>query len=257
VNDNPSEYPVQHSETPAGAKGRWARARRAAGKKTTVAIVTATLVAAALGLTIGLATSSPTPANQSASGNLAAFGAKGSNARSAPSPGGAAGKVGKVSASTFTMTTSAGQGVTVDETASTKYENGTKSVKANAITKGSSVLVLGITNSTTITADEIIVEPSSSPFFATSSTVIPFTRGSATNLKQSGQIPANWSQGSGTIVSGTAADKATEAALAAYPGAIVDRVVKLSNGEYNVHYIGVNWPHHVFLSHDFKVVGAE
>jgi hypothetical protein len=32
--------------------------------------------------------------------------------------------------------------------------------------------------------------------------------------------------------------------------------VKLSNGEYNVHYIGVNWPHHVF-ARSFRVVGAE
>jgi hypothetical protein len=49
----------------------------------------------------------------------------------------------------------------------------------------------------------------------------------------------------------------TEAALAAYPGGIVDRVVKLSNGEYEVHNIGVNWPHHVFVNQDFKVVGAD
>jgi hypothetical protein len=67
---------------------------------------------------------------------------------------------------------------------------------------------------------------------------------------------ANWSAEQGTIVTGTAADKATEAALAAYPGAIVDGVAKLSNGEYNVHYIGVNWPHHVFESSSVKVVGA-
>jgi hypothetical protein len=33
--------------------------------------------------------------------------------------------------------------------------------------------------------------------------------------------------------------------------------VKLSDGEYNVHYIGVDWPHHVFVSASFKVVGAE
>jgi hypothetical protein len=59
------------------------------------------------------------------------------------------------------------------------------------------------------------------------------------------------------MVSGTAANKATEAALAAYPGAIVDRVVRLSNGEHNVHYVGVNWPHHVFVNRHFKVVGAE
>ena len=38
-----------------------------------------------------------------------------------------------------------------------------------------------------------------------------------------------------------------EAALAAYPGGIVDRVVKLSDGEYEVHNIGVNWPHHIFV----------
>jgi hypothetical protein len=72
--------------------------------------------------------------------------------------------------------------------------------------------------------------------------------------KEVGQIPAGWSEGSGTIVSRTAANKATEAALAAYPGG---SVVLLSDGDYNVHYIGVNWPHHVFLNQDFQVIGAE
>jgi hypothetical protein len=33
--------------------------------------------------------------------------------------------------------------------------------------------------------------------------------------------------------------------------------VQLSNGEYNVHIIGVNWPHHVFVNQGFQVVGAE
>jgi hypothetical protein len=87
--------------------------------------------------------------------------------------------------------------------------------------------------------------------------VIPFKRGTATVSKQVGQIPADYSQGSGTIVSGTAANKATEAALAAYPGGIVDRVVQLSNGDYEVHNIGVNWPHHVFVNENFKVIGAD
>jgi hypothetical protein len=32
-------------------------------------------------------------------------------------------------------------------------------------------------------------------------------------------------------------------------------VVLRSNGEYNVHMIAVNWPHHVFVS--FKVLGAD
>jgi hypothetical protein len=86
--------------------------------------------------------------------------------------------------------------------------------------------------------------------------VVPFQSGAPSTAKQVGQIPANYSQGSGTIVSGTAANRATEAALAAYPGGVVDRVVQLSNGQYEVHSIGVNWPHHIFVNQDFQVVGA-
>jgi hypothetical protein len=33
--------------------------------------------------------------------------------------------------------------------------------------------------------------------------------------------------------------------------------VLLSDSEYNVHIIGINWPHHVFVNQNFKVVGAE
>jgi hypothetical protein len=61
--------------------------------------------------------------------------------------------------------------------------------------------------------------------------VVPFTRGAQSASKQTGQIPATYEQGVGTIVGGTAANKATAAALAVYPGGIVDRVVRLSNGE--------------------------
>jgi len=85
---------------------------------------------------------------------------------------------------------------------------------------------------------------------------VPFQQGVPSTSKTVGQIPADYSQGSGTLASGTTANKATEAALAAYPGGIVDRVVELSNGEYEVHYIGVNWPHHIFVNQDFKVIGA-
>jgi hypothetical protein len=154
------------------------------------------------------------------------------------------------------MSTSAGQKVTVDEASSTTYQNGTSSLSASAITTGESVLVLGTTNGTTITATQVTVQPTGGAS-ATSSAVIPFQRGAPTTSKQVGQIPANFSQGSGTIVSGTAANKATEAALAAYPGGVVDRVVQLTNGQYNVHYIGVNWPHHIFVNQTFQVIGAE
>jgi hypothetical protein len=186
-------------------------------------------------------------------------GAAGGNARSGPAAGGASGTVGSLSASGFTMSTSAGQKVTVDEASTTAYKKGTTSISASAIATDEPVLVLGTTSGTTITAAQVIVQPTGSGGSATSSTskVIAFQRGAPTTSKQAGQIPANYSEGSGTIVSGTTANKATEAALAAYPGGVVDRVVKLSNAEYEVHYIGVNWPHHVFVNQDFKVVGAE
>src|SRR5690242_16392013 len=185
-------------------------------------------------------------------------GGGGSNARSGPAAGGASGTVASVSASKFTMMTSAGQKVTVDKASSTTYQKGMSPASASAITTGAPVLVLGTTSGTTITAGQVIVQPAGGGSATSAAAkVIPFRRGAPAKSKQVGQIPANYSQGSGTIVSGTAANKATEAALAAYPGGIVDRVVKLSNGEYEVHNIGVNWPHHVFVNQNFKVVGAE
>jgi hypothetical protein len=180
------------------------------------------------------------------------------NARSVSAAGGVVGTVDNASNSSFAVLTSAGQKVTVQEAPSTEYRRGTNSIPASAITKGDSVLVLGIVNGPTITASQVIVQTADKGGSATSSAagVVPLQRGAPSAAKQVGQVPANYSQGSGTIVSGTEANKATEAALANYPGGIVDRVVKLSNGEYEVHNIGVNWPHHIFISHDFKVVGA-
>jgi hypothetical protein len=203
-----------------------------------------------------VASAAPAAAGQRALAGGHASGGGGSNARSGPAAGGASGTVGSVSKSGFTLTTSAGQKVTVNAASSTNYLEGTRSISASAITKGTQVLVLGTTNGTTITGKQVIVQTTrSAP--ASAATVIAFKRGAPTTAKNVGKIPANYSQGSGTIVSGTTANKATEAALTAYPGGIVDRVVKLSNGEYQVHNIGVNWPHHIFVGKDFKVVGAE
>jgi len=92
---------------------------------------------------------------------------------------------------------------------------------------------------------------------ASAAKVVPFHRGQPGPSKVVGQVPAGWRAGTGTIVTGTAANKAKAAALAAYPGGTVNRVVLVSNGEYNVHMIAVSWPHHVFVSKNFKVVGAE
>jgi hypothetical protein len=206
----------------------------------------------------GTAAASTTPAASSSAAAGHGFGAGGSNARSGPAAGGSSGTVGSVSTSGFTMSTSTGQKVTVDEASATTYQNGTSPASASAITTGEPVLVLGTVNSTTITATQVIVQPAGSEGSAASSAagVVPFQQGAPATSKTVGQIPADYTQGSGTLASGTTANKATEAALAAYPGGVVDRVVELSNGDYEVHYIGVNWPHHIFVNQDFKVIGA-
>jgi hypothetical protein len=228
-----------------------------------VGAATIAVAGGSYGIVSAASSSSPAAASSSSSTSSSGFahasgsGGGGSNARSGPAAGGAAGTVASLSTSGFTLATSAGQKVTIKEAPSTTYQKLTSPASANAITVGESVLVLGTTSSTTITATQITVEPAGSAYTASSATVIPFRQGAPTTSKQAGQIPANYSEGSGTIVSGTAANKATEAALAAYPGGVVDRVVKLSNGDYEVHNIGVNWPHHVFVNQDFKVIGAE
>jgi hypothetical protein len=243
-------------------------------RKVTRSIILGAAAIAVAGGSYGIvsATSSGSPAAASSSSSAASGGSSasssrfggrhgagggGSNARSGPAAGGAAGTVGSLSTSGFTITTSAGQQVTIKEASSTTYQKGTSAATVSAITTGEPVLVLGTTDSTTITATQITVEPAGNAYTASSAQVIPFQQGSPTTSRQTGQIPANYTEGSGTIVSGTTANKATEAALAAYPGGVVDRVVKLSNGEYEVHTIGVNWPHHVFVNQDFKVVGAD
>jgi hypothetical protein len=76
------------------------------------------------------------------------------------------------------------------------------------------------------------------------------------NQRVVGQIPPNWHPRSGTIITGAAANEAKAVALAKYPGGTVNRVLKLSDGSYAVHMIKISWPHHVFVSKNFKVTGA-
>jgi hypothetical protein len=76
------------------------------------------------------------------------------------------------------------------------------------------------------------------------------------NQTSVGQIPSGWQPGSGTIITGAAADRAKAVAVAKYPGGTVNRVLKLSDGSYAVHMIKISWPHHVFVSTSFQVVGA-
>jgi hypothetical protein len=226
-------------------------------RKHTRFIIGGVAAVAIAGGSFGIVSATSGSGSSTASSDVAAYFVSGSssNARSGPEPGGTTGTVTSTSKSGFTVTTAGSVKVTVKETASTTYEKRSRSASARAVTKGQPVLVLGTTDNTTITATRVILQPPASNS-STASQVIFYQKGASGSTKKAGQIPADYTQGQGTIVTGTVADKATEAALAAYPGGVVDRVVELSNGDYEVHNIGVNWPHHVFVNRDFKVIGA-
>ena len=222
------------------------------------AVAAIAIAGGSYGIVTATSSGAATPAASSSNSPAGGFGSGGgSNARSGPAAGGSSGTASSVFSSGFTLTTSAGQKLTIKEASSTTYQKGTSPATARAVASGEPVLVLGTASSTTITATEVIVQPPSSSASNPGGQVVPYAKGEQGSSQQAGQIPADYKQGSGTIVSGTAAGKATEAALAAYPGGVADRVVELSNGQYEVHYIGVNWPHHIFVNQDFQVIGAD
>jgi hypothetical protein len=185
-----------------------------------------TMAAALLGVASVLAacgtssTSATSPSATAGSGSARGIGsgAGGSNARSGPAAGGASGTVASVSTTGFTVSTSAGQKVTVVEASSTTYARDTNAASASAITTGEGVLVLGTTSGTTIRATQVIVQPTPSAATSSAAGVVPFQQGAPTTSKQAGQIPANYSQGSGAIVSGTTANKATRGCIGRLPG---------------------------------------
>jgi hypothetical protein len=231
-------------------------ARRLLSKKKGAWFVAAGLTCAVAGLA-GAGTSSAADLSSSASSLSAAATTSptptpiGGGPVAGPADGGATGIVDSKSTSSFTFTTATGVKVTVDEDSSTKYKG--------AVKKGESVLVLGLVNNSTITATQVIVQPrgDGGAAAAQAAGVIPFQQGVPSPTKSVGQIPSNYTEGQGTIVSGKTADKATTAAQAVVPGGVVNRVVELSDGEYEVHNISINWPHHVFVSKNFKVLGYE
>jgi hypothetical protein len=216
---------------------------------------------AACSSTTGTASSAPTTATPAASNSSSPAGGSGSgsgsNAKSGPAAGGSIGTITSVSSSEFTLTTSTGEKVTIKEVSSTTYEKGTSTATSAAVTTGEPALVLGTTDSTTITAAQVIVQPPDTSGSNPGGKTIGYAKGKQGSTEKAGTIPADYTQGSGTLASGTTADKAAEAALAAYPGGVIDRVVELSNGQYEVHNIGVNWPHHIFVNQDFQVIGAD
>jgi Domain of unknown function (DUF5666) len=76
----------------------------------------------------------------------------------------AAGTVSSVSASGFTLTTGAGQHVTVTEKPSTTYRKAGAPATASAITRGAAVAVLGSQNGLNMTATVVAVLPAAGFF---------------------------------------------------------------------------------------------
>jgi hypothetical protein len=261
-----SHSPSESARETTSAQERRPSTRRLLSKKTGAWVAAAGLTCAAAML-VGAGTSSAAPsssgsplsATTTSSSTTTPPGGSGGGARSGPEEGGATGIVDTMSASGFTMSTATGVEVTVDEVPSTIYRKGANSASVRAVNTGSSVLVLGTVDSATITAGQVIVQPGGDGGAAAAQAagVIAFQQGVPSPTKAVGQIPSDYTEGDGTIVSGPTADKATAAAQAVVPGGIVDRVVKLSDGEYEVHNISINWPHHLFVSPDFKVLGYE
>ena len=261
--------PSVNAPDPASAAGqdRPSGVRRLFSRKRNIVITGAAVVCAVAGVSVGLVATSgsssttTTASTSAASGQGGPFaGASagaggGSNARSGPEPGGSSGTVTSVSGAGFTLTTPAGEKVTVNEGSSTTYQDGSASSTASAVTTGSGVLVLGTVDSTKITATQVTIEPSGSKYTTASASVTALQKGQKSTAVSIGSIPSDYTEGQGTIVSGSTADQATQAALAAYPGGIVDRVVQLGDGEYEVHYIGTDL-HHIFVNSSFQVVGA-
>ncbi|MFE9766674.1 hypothetical protein ACFYPC_19480 [Streptomyces sp. NPDC005808] len=250
----------QSSAEPAPAtlavKARRPHARRLLSKKTGGLILAAGLTCAVAGLAGGTSASaaSVSPLDVAATPTVPAEGGPVAD----PSEGGSTGIVDTKTTTGFTFTTATGVVVTADVASTTTYTKGTDRTTAKAVKEGESVLVLGTVDSSTITATQVIVQPKGDGGVAaaTAAGVIAFEQGAPSPDKSVGEIPA-YTEGEGTILAGTTADKAVKAAQAVVPGGVMNRVVELSGGEYEVHNVGVNWPHHVFVSKDFKVLGWE
>lgn len=241
-------------------------------RKRNIAVTAGMAVVAVAGVTIGLVSTSGSPSSSTTAsssgggtasngprGPFAAGAGQGSNARAVNEPGGTSGTVGGVSGSGFTVTTTVGEQITVDESSSTTYQNASNGTSAPAaasvVTTGEGVLVLGTVNGATISATQVTVEPAGSAYTTASSDVTGMQQGQKNTSQAYGTIPSDYVEGQGTIVGAGTSDEAVASALQQYPGGIVDRVVLLADGDYEVHDIGTNI-HHIFENSSFQVIGA-
>ncbi|MEY9861094.1 hypothetical protein ABH935_006734 [Catenulispora sp. GAS73] len=243
--------------------------RTFATRKRKVAVIAGLAVLAVTGIGVGLVAASGSTSGTSATASgstgsptspVGAGGARqGSNARSTNEPGGTSGTISSVTGTGFSVKTTVGESITIDENSSTTYENAAgatpTATTSSALTPGQAVLVLGTVNSTTITASQVTIEPANSPYTTASTDVTAVHQGQQNASQSYGTIPTDYTEGQGTIVGAGTANQAVQTALQKYPGGIVDRVVQLPDGDYEVHDIGTNI-HHIFENSSFQVIGA-
>jgi hypothetical protein len=145
--------------------------RRLLASRATGWAVAGVLACAVVGLSVALASTSSTPVARISIGatvpgrfgpvlpgrfnaGIAPFGGRLSYGER-----GAVGTVDHVSATRFTMTTRAGEKLTVDERSSTVYRKGASSASASAVKHGATVLVFGSSRGSTIQAAQVDVLP--------------------------------------------------------------------------------------------------
>lgn len=256
MNDSDPASPHGTSATsgPSVTRSSGGAVRRSMSNTRTRFIGSAVLIGAVIGLSALAASPASAATSASPSPSPTTTGP-----RSGPATGGMWGTIGSVSTKTFTVST-LGTSVTIDKESHTKYLQGKRPASARALKKGETVMVIGTVNDTSetdpfITATQVTLDPTGGTTPAAAGVVA--TDPGVTVTKKVGQIPSNYVEGDGTIISGTKADDAIAAALRSYPGGIVDRVVQISSTEYEVHNIDRAWPHHVFvMAKNYKVVGA-
>jgi hypothetical protein len=221
------------------------------------------------------------PGGRAGPGGRGAPGAAGAQApRAPPSEGGTVGFVDSVSDAGFVVVMSSGQKATVQLGAATTYRKGNGAATKAAIIPGQPIMILGIIQDiqgerkTVIDANQVIAQPVGikitppapgadgsiqRPAGAAGAPGAPGAAGGAggrAEAKAVGTPPSFYKEGEGTIVATAEANKAIVPALTAWPTGVINRVVKLSDGSYEVHHVGVNWPHHIFVGADFKYYAA-
>ena len=233
------------------------------GKRTRIIAATAAAIVLAGGsyaIVTATSGSASTPATTS-SRPAGGFGSGGgSNARSGPAAGGSSGTISSVSSSGFTLTTaSRPEGDHQGDVLHHLRERHKPGLGQRRHHRRTASWCWGPPTARPSPPPRSSWQPPSSSASSPGGQVIALPAGRAgLHVEQVGQIPAELHAGVGD-------DRQRHRPRTRRPrprwpptrAASSTGLCKLSNGQYEVHYIGVNWPHHIFVNQDFQVIGAD